>query len=220
MAYDPKRSSKRVLEPVERISEFLFGVIMVLIATCAFRATGADRGNVRTMLGEAVGCNVAWGIIDAFFFLLACLGARGQGTIVLNSLRKTSDPDTAKHLIGSVLPPLIESVFTLQESEPLAYRLSQLPETSARPWLTREDWIGALAVFLLVFLAIFPLVVPFILIENDLLALRISNATAICLMFLAGHSFGRFTGSHPWRAGLVMVVLGLVVVGIAVLLGG
>jgi VIT1/CCC1 family predicted Fe2+/Mn2+ transporter len=66
-----------------------------------------------------------------------------------------------------------------------------------------------LGVFLLVFLAIFPLVVPFILIESDLLALRISNATAVCLMFFAGYSFGRFTGSHPWRAGLVMVALGL-----------
>jgi hypothetical protein len=51
MAYAPKKSSKRILEPVERISEFLFGVIMVLIATCTFRGTRADRGNVRTMLG-------------------------------------------------------------------------------------------------------------------------------------------------------------------------
>ena len=67
---------------------------------------------------------------------------------------------------------------------------------------------------------VFPLIVPFILIANDLLALRISNATAICLLFLAGYSFGCFTESHPWRAGLAMVVLGLVVVGIAVFLGG
>jgi VIT family len=220
MPHDPKRSSKRVLEPIERISEFLFGVIMVLIATCTFRVMGADRGNVRTMLVEALGCNIAWGIIDAFFFLLACLGARGQGTIILRRLRKASDPDKARQLIGSALPPLIESVITPQQFESLTHQLIALPEPPARPHLTREDWIGALAVFLLVFLAIFPLVVPFILIKNDLLALRISNVIAIYLMFIAGYSFGRFTGSHPWRAGLVLVVLGLVVVGIAVLLGG
>jgi VIT1/CCC1 family predicted Fe2+/Mn2+ transporter len=114
---------------------------------------------------------------------------------------------------------LIDSVFTIQESEPLTHRLRQLLDAFARPRLTREDWIGALAVFLLVFVAIFPLVVPFILVENEQLAMRISNATGICLMFLGGLSFGRFTGSHSWRAGLVMVALGLAVVGIAVLLG-
>jgi hypothetical protein len=220
MPNDPQNHSKRVLEPVERISEFLFGLIMVLIATCTFRVTGTDRGNVRTMLMEALGCNIAWGIIDAFFFLLACLGTRGRGANILRRMRQTADPDKTRQLIGSALPPLIASVFTPQQFESLSRQLMQLPEPAARPRITREDWIGALGVFLLVFLAIFPLVVPFILIENDLLALRISNAIAIFLLFLAGYSFGRFTGSHPWRAGFVMVVLGLAVVGIAILLGG
>ncbi len=220
MSSDSKSSIKRVLEPVERISEFLFGLIMVLTATCTFSVAGSNRGSAGTMLVEALGCNIAWGIIDAFFFLLACLGRRGQGITILRQLRQTPDPVVASRLIGDALPPLIASLLSPSQFESLRHKLAQLPEPTERPRLTREDWIGALGVFLLVFLSIFPVVIPFILIQNAPLALRISNAIAIALLFLAGYSFGRFTSTRPWRAGLVMVVFGVTVVAIAIVLGG
>ncbi len=84
----------------------------------------------------------------------------------------------------------------------------------------REDWLGALGVFLLVFLSLFPIVIPFIFISNSLLALRISNGIALVLLFVAGYSFGRFTNGNPWRAGLVMVVFGVAIVALAIRLGG
>ncbi len=96
----------------------------------------------------------------------------------------------------------------------------QLPEPTEQPRLIQEDWIGALGVFLLVFLALFPIAVPFIVVPNAQLALWISDVIAIALLFLAGYFFGRFTNTHPWRAGFVMVVIGLLVVGVAILLGG
>jgi len=84
----------------------------------------------------------------------------------------------------------------------------------------REDWLGALGVFLLVFLSLFPIVIPFIFISNSLLALRISNGIALVLLFVAGHSFGRFTNGNPWRAGFVMVIFGVAIVALAIHLGG
>jgi hypothetical protein len=55
----------RILEPGERISEILFGLIMALTVTGATSIVTADRFQIRTMLIAALGCNVAWGIIDA-----------------------------------------------------------------------------------------------------------------------------------------------------------
>jgi hypothetical protein len=52
---------------VERISEFLFGLIMVLTLTRTFNVSETYRSSVRTLLMDALGCNVAWTIIDAFF---------------------------------------------------------------------------------------------------------------------------------------------------------
>ena len=55
------RATKRVLEPIERISEVLFGLIMVLGFTGSLSAAQAGRSDVRTMLFGAIGCNLAWG---------------------------------------------------------------------------------------------------------------------------------------------------------------
>ena len=70
MLDDPLKSTKRVLEPYDRISEVLFGVIMVLTCTGSLSVAGADRAEVRTMLIGALGCNLAWGIIDAALYLM------------------------------------------------------------------------------------------------------------------------------------------------------
>ena len=61
----PAKSPRLPLEPMERISEILFGLIMVLTYTCSFSVAGAGREEVRTMLVGALGCNLAWGVIDA-----------------------------------------------------------------------------------------------------------------------------------------------------------
>jgi nicotinamide riboside transporter PnuC len=214
------RGPKRVLEPVERISEFLFGLIMVLTLTCTFNAGEANRSSVRTMLVEALGCNVAWGIIDAFFYLLNCLGQRGHGIALLKKLRRTSDPGEARQIVADELPPLVASLLEPQEIESLTGKLTQIPESTVGARLAKEDWLGALGVFLLVFLSLFPVVVPFIFAGNAHQATRISNGIAIVLLFLAGYSFGRFTNSNPWRAGLAMVIFGIAVVSVAILLGG
>ena len=59
-AEDPDKTSKRVLEPPERIAEVLFGLIMVLTFTCSFSVANSDRIELRQMLVGALGCNAAW----------------------------------------------------------------------------------------------------------------------------------------------------------------
>jgi hypothetical protein len=172
------------------------------------------------MLLEVLGCNLAWGIIDAIFYLLNCLAQRGRNIALLRRLRSTIDPNAARGIVAGALPPLVASLFQPQEIESLRDKLTQLPESVEQPRLAKEDWLGALGVFLLVFLSMFPVVVPFIFISNATLALRISNGIAILLLFLAGYSFGSFTHYNSWRAGLVMVVFGIIVVTVAILLGG
>jgi hypothetical protein len=192
MSTDFMRKHKRVLEPVERISEFLFGLIMVLTLTCTFNVREANRGSVRTLLMDALGCNVAWGIIDAFFYLLNSLGQRRHGVALLKQLRRTSEPGEARRMVADALPPLMASLLEPQEIESLKGKLIQIPESTVWPRLAKEDWLGAPGVFLLVFLSLFPVVVPFIFIRNARPALRISNVVALVLLFLAGYSFGRF----------------------------
>ena len=62
--------SRRVLEPLERLFEVLFGLIMALTFTTTLSVATAGREDVRTMLVGALGCNIAWGFIDGVFFIL------------------------------------------------------------------------------------------------------------------------------------------------------
>ena len=79
---------------------------------------------------------------------------------------------------------------------------------------------GSVGVFLLVFLSTFPVVIPFLVMQNVGPALRVSNAIAIVMLFLTGYAFGRMTGRRPWVVGTAMVVLGSMLVGMTMALGG
>src|SRR6188768_4086039 len=104
---DPIGSGRRVLEPNERISEVLFGLIMVLTFTGSLSVADAGRGDVRAMLIGALGCNFAWGIIDAVFYLMGCLADRGQSLTTLRAVRQAADSQQAERLIAGALPPLV-----------------------------------------------------------------------------------------------------------------
>src|SRR6186713_154080 len=110
MPDDPVRSTKRVLEPHERISEVLFGLIMVLTFTGSLSIAEAGRDDVRTMLIGALGCNVAWGIIDAMLYLMGCLSEKSHGLRTYLAVRKATDPQEAQRLIADALPPLVATI--------------------------------------------------------------------------------------------------------------
>jgi hypothetical protein len=214
------KSSKRVLEPYDRVSELLFGLIMVLTFTGSLSIADAGRDNIRTMLIGAFGCNLAWGIIDGVLYLMSCLADKGKGLLTLRAVRKATDPQKAQRLIAGALPPLVSSILKPEELEAMRQRLKDLPEPPARVRLGKDEWLGALGVFLLVFLSTFPVVVPFIFMKNTWLALRVSNAIAIAILFLTGWAFGRITGRRPWVMGVSMVILGAILVGLTMALGG
>jgi hypothetical protein len=217
---DHLKSSKRVLEPHERISEVLFGLIMVLTFTGSLSVAEAGREDVRTMLIGALGCNVAWGLIDGVLYLMGCLADKGRNLMTLQALRKSTDPKKAQALIAGALPPLVASILRSEELDSMRERLIQLPEPSARASIGKRDWMGALGVFLLVFLSTFPVAMPFMFFQNARLAMRVSNAVAVAMLFITGFAYGRCVGWSPKLFGIAMVVLGGVLVALTMLLGG
>jgi VIT1/CCC1 family predicted Fe2+/Mn2+ transporter len=99
-------------------------------------------------------------------------------------------------------------------------KLNRLTGLPARPTLRKNDWLGAVGVFLIVVLSTLPVLIPFALIRDARYALRVSNGIAIAMLFLTGYAFGRHAGHRPLRMGGAMVVLGGVMVAITIALGG
>ena len=220
MFTDPSKSTGRVLEPVDRVSEVLFGLIMVLTFTGSLSVAEAGRDDVRMMLIGALGCNLAWGVIDAVLYLMGSSAEKGKALLTFQAVRKATDSSQAQRVIADALPPLVASILQPAELEMMHQRLKQLPEPPERARLSKDDWLGAVGVFLIVFLSTFPVVIPFLFMKEVGPALRVSNAIAITLLFITGYAFGRMTGRNPWLVGISMVILGAVLVGLTMALGG
>lgn len=213
-------SFKPVLDPMERISELLFGLIMALTFTCTLGVATADSLQVRTMLFAALGCNLAWGIIDAGVYLLAHLNDQGRRILVLRAMRDAPDIETARRIIADALPPVLASVVPPEHLELMRQKLHQLHEPPERPRLTTRDLLGAMGLCLLSFLSTFPIVIPFIFINDARSALRVSNVVAIAMLGFCGYAFAYRSGLRPWVTALSMVAIGGALVGVAIALGG
>ena len=220
LSKDPQTSSRRALDPVDRVAEVLFGLIMVLTFTGSLSVAEAGRDEVRAMLVGALGCNLAWGVIDAILYLMGCLAERSRQLITFRAVRTAASPERARALLADALPPAVASVIEPAEFDAMRARLAQLPEPPARARMTGEDWRGAAGVFLLVFLSTFPVVIPFIVMRSAIPAMRVSNAIAVAMLFMTGYTYGRLIGYRPILTGISMVALGSALVGMTMALGG
>ncbi len=210
---------ERLLDPVSRISEVLFGLIMALTFTGTISAASAGHEEIRTLLIGVIGCNLAWGLVDAVMFLMSSITERGHGLLTLRAVRAAGDREDAYGAIADAMPPLVAATLKRDDLERVRQgllSLEHLPSVS----LTKEDWLKAVAVFLLVFLATFPVVIPFLVFREVQVALRTSNFVALVMMFAAGFMLARYGGYEPLRAGLSMVLLGVALVAITIALGG
>jgi hypothetical protein len=211
---------ERLLDPVSRISEILFGLIMALTFTGTLSVATAGREDIRLLLAGAIGCNVAWGLVDAMMFVVATLTERGRNLIIVRAVQEAPSAAVAHGLIADALPPAMASVLSPTDFEHLRQGVLKIGTVPPRPQLTAKDWLRALAVFLLVFLSTFPVVIPFLVFENVRVALRASNAVAITMLFVAGYMLARHGGYRPLLTGGIMVAIGVTLVGIAIALGG
>lgn len=215
-----RSGKRRLLDPVDRVSEILFGLIMALTFTCTLSVAEAEWVDVRTMLIGALGCNLAWGLVDATIFLLMNLIERARGAKLIHAVRAAGDPAQAAQIILGEMQPVVAASLDAPSLERIRDRLLAMPLDTLRTGPRREDWLAALGVFLLVVSSTFPVAIPFMLIEAPGTALRVSNAVAIFMLYACGAILGSYAGRPRWVIGTIMAGLGSALVAITIALGG
>lgn len=213
----------KYLDPSESLGEVLFGLIMVLTFTLgAGLATVDDREATRELLIAALGCNLAWGIIDCVMYVMTALFERSRTARLARRVRSARDDEHAIAMIAGELEEHLAGVSsaaarrTLYDDVATTVRNAEPTRTS----ITRDDIVGGIASFLLVFTTALPAVVPFLIIDDSVHALRASNTLLIGMLFLAGYQWGRETNARPWITGLTIMLFGAVLVFVAIQLGG
>jgi VIT1/CCC1 family predicted Fe2+/Mn2+ transporter len=217
------RFVRQYLDPASRLSEVLFGLIMALTVTLTAGLTVAEgKDGLRQLLIAAVGCNVAWGIIDGIMYVMNRVFERSRKARTIEEVRRAADERAAVALVRSQIDDLLESLTEPKERELLSRsivtRLSRLEPV--RTHVTKHDLYGAIAVFWLVFALCIPAAVPFLIMSRPHVALRVSNLLLIGMLFGIGWQWAKAVGFNRLAAGSSMVLVGLVLVGVAIALGG
>jgi len=215
--------AERHLDPASRLGEILFGLIMVLgvTLTAGLTAPESDEGLWQLLLA-AIGCNVAWGIIDATMYVMNCMTERAEKARLIEAVQSAPDERSAIDFIRKEIEPRFETLTAREDREQLCRSIlryvahAEAPTTS----VTKDDLYGAVAAFWLVFVACLPVAVPFLLLSGPTQALRVSNVLLIVMLFCVGHAWAQYAHASRLVAGLAMVTIGLTLVGVAWLLGG
>lgn len=212
------------LDPGGIFGEILFGLIMVLTFTLGAGLTIKAEGPeaVQGLLIAALGCNVAWGVIDGVMYVMGCLLDRGRRSRMLVALKDATDEAVALAAIESEMDGPLTSLLTPAERQ-AAYR--EVWRLSARaqpdkPRIRKDDLMGGLAAGVLVILTALPGAIPFLFMDDKYQAMRASNAILLALLFWCGFFWARYTGVNRWLAGLAMTLIGVVLVAAAIALGG
>jgi VIT1/CCC1 family predicted Fe2+/Mn2+ transporter len=213
----------RHLDPASRLGEVLFGLIMVLSVTLTAGLTVQEgAAGVRQLLVAALGCNIAWGIIDGIMYVMNCMTERAEKAHFIHAIQASPDAASALDIVRVEIEPRFEALTGPENREVVCRSIREYLARAEAPKIgvTKDDLYGAVACFLEVFLSCLPVAVPFLIFSEPTLALRISNFLLIAMLFLVGHKWARYAHTNGLVTGLVMVAIGLALVGVAILLGG
>jgi len=199
----------RYLDPASSLGEIMFGLIMTLTFTLGAGIIIEDEGaeGARDLLIALVGCNIAWGVIDAAMYLMTELFTRGKRRRVAHAVRSAPDERGGVAVVEKELGELLEDVGDDAERQALYARVAAKVRTAEiKPnRLTGADFMGAFTSFWLVVIASLPAAIPFLIWDDARFALRVSNGILLAFLFFCGYNWARYTLGNPWTAGLIFL---------------
>jgi VIT1/CCC1 family predicted Fe2+/Mn2+ transporter len=196
-------------------------MVLTILLTAGWYVEGSDDPG-RSLLVAAIGCNLAWGLIDGCLYVMSAVYERGR-RLRLHRAAQRTDPVSARVAARDALQEASGSLFEPHELDRLAERLVTLARTTPAPdhvRTRRSDLAPLAASVVLNVAATVPATLALLLIDDWRVALRVSNAVIVGMLFVAGFAWGRAAGFRPWRSGCTLLAIGVGMVAVAVALGG
>lgn len=213
----------KYLDANTRMGELLFGLIMTLTFTLGAGAVITEEGTegVRQLLIATIGCNVAWGIIDAALYVLGQAFERGRINRLAEAVKAAGTDEASLSVVSAELDQYFEPITSPEERRSLYLRVVERARARVPlRGLMKEDFQGAALVFVFVFIASLPAALPFLLFDDLWTALRTSNGFLLLMLFFVGYRSARHTIATPWLVGTVFLAIGIALVATAIALGG
>ncbi len=224
---------RKYLSPSDRLTEIIATIIMTMTIIIAIQfGIGISNYSVRLIFVATLGCNIAWGLVDAVNYIFSEVFERGQHLHFIKVIKEMKNEEEAVTFIGKKIETKLDSAILdqiqpeerVEISKRVFQHLSKSTSTTMKPkpvHIVQDDIYGAVSVFILVIIVCMILLLPFLFLPNNLvLGYRITQIISLILFFLVGYRLALVTNRPKVRTGLIFVVLGTIIIIIVIFMGG
>jgi hypothetical protein len=221
----------RFVAPIDALTASIYSILIVLTFTLAFtvvkRWPGYNQpipeGFGSELFIAVLGAAVAWALIDGLMLALLSVLERGEKHRFLQALQAADSDEQAVEVIADEFDFVLEPIAS-ETKRHLLYAdvLEHLRESQPQPvGFQREDFVESLVTAVVAIIAAAPALLPLWLLRDDpLAALRAANIVSFIVLFILGYRWGVYTGANRWKTGLLLTGFGVILMAIAIPLGG
>lgn len=192
-----------------RLSEFFYGVMMVVVITGLIN-TGLPptQSTLRLLLIAALCVNLTWGIIDGVTSMYGGLVNRADYLRIANAFREDTDNAEKREMVAKSLQgTIVENLNEDDQSKVVDMIGAGEPVTGQRYPATRADWNVAIAIILIDFILVFPVVLPYFLIDTVRWAVFVSHTIAIVFMAGVAMIWAYYLRLNILKAGIIIALI-------------
>jgi len=204
-----------------RLSELFYGVMMVSVITGLMNNDlPPTQGTLRLLLIAALATNLTWGIIDGVTSMYGGLVNRADYNNIANRFREDNkNPQTREMVRRSLQGTIVENLGEEEQSGIVDMIGAGKPITGQRYPATRADWNIAIATIFIDFILVFPVVLPYLLIDNVRWAVFASHTIAIILIAGVAVVWARNLRLNTKKAGIIIALLSFAAIYFTYLIG-
>ncbi len=204
-------------------AEVMYAVIIAITFTSTLRGFENPIGNYYTIVYSALFCCMAWGIADGLFYSWERVYIARTENEIIEASKTVEKKEAAISLVREELnDTILRNIDDDSRKELYEKLVNYLAGCGVKEKPSGWDIFNiVLGTFIVSTLAGLIIVIPFFLIDNLRLALDISNAFGIFLLFIIG--FYRSRGRSLFekvRVGLGTALIGIIITIITTILGG
>ena len=205
----------------DRLSEIFYGVMMVSVVIGIINVFESGYVHIKyVLLIVAFGVNITWGIIDGATVVYGGLVDIAEEDRLVNSLRTDKKNQEYKEevkdiLQGTVLRKLSEE----DQSKVVDMIQAGTPEKIGKYSASRDDLKLFLAILLMDFITVFPVIIPLYVVEKVQSAVFWSHLIAVLLFIIIGMSWAKYLNKNMLLAGVAMGILAIAVISFSFYFG-